>query len=154
MKYQLILALSMTLIATTTLAELKPEDKITFRQSGYTFMRWNMGNIKNQVVEHPETYNKAQVIAAANVIAAVANSAIFTLFSPDTAKGKGWKETRVKPEFFKEPDEVKKLALDFKQQADKLAKVSQGDDIDMIKTQFEDLFKACKSCHKKFRTKD
>lgn len=154
MKYKLVLTLSIMVISTTVLAELKPEDKITFRQSGYTFMRWNVGIIKNQAVDHPETYNKEKVVAAANVIAAVANSDIFTLFSPDTAKGKGWKETRVKPEFFKEPEEVKKLASEFKQQANELSKIAQGGDVKLVKNQFENLFKACKSCHKKFRTKD
>lgn len=143
-----------TIITSISYAELKPEDEITFRQSGMTFMRWNMGKIKSQIVDNPESYNKEQVIASARVISAVANSGIGTLFSSASETGKGWKDTRVKPEYFKQPDEVKKLANTFIQEADKLTVAANSGDIALIKDQFETLFEACKSCHKKFRSKD
>jgi len=159
MKYKVVLifciiAISATLFSNTPLAEIKPEDAIKFRQSGYTFMRWNMGEIKKQVVSKPETYNKEQVIAAANVIAAISNSGLWSLFSEKTATGKGWKETRVKAEFFEQPDEVKKRAKVFKNEANELARVAGIGDVNMIKDQFDTLLKVCKACHKKFRTKD
>lgn len=154
MKHPAVLALCIAAVAATASAEMKPEDKITFRQSGYTFMRWNMGMIKNQVVDDPQTYNKEKVLAAANVIAATANSGIETLFTPDTEKGKGWKDTRVKPEFFKQPDDAKKRALDFHREADAMAKAAATGDVDLIKAQFDKLQKACKSCHEDFRTKE
>ena len=40
------------------------EDQIRFRQSAYSFISWNTGKIKKQVVDQPATYNKEQVIAA------------------------------------------------------------------------------------------
>lgn len=154
MKAKIILTLCVISISSAVFAELKPEDKIKFRQSGYTFMRWNMGTIKKQVVDHPESFNKEQVVAAANVIAAVADSGIGTLFGNDTKTGKGWKETLVKPEFFQQPDTVKKYATAFSKEANELAAVSNSGDVARIKTQFDRLLKACKNCHEDFRSKD
>ncbi|MDH4274901.1 MAG: cytochrome c [Gammaproteobacteria bacterium] len=135
-------------------AELKPEEKITYRQSGYTFMRWNMAKIKTQVIDSPQSFNREQVIGAAQLIAATANSGIDTLFSTDTQTGKGWKETRVKPEFFKEGEQVKKYFADLRREANELAKVASDGDVGTLKSQFEKVQKVCKSCHDDFRTKD
>ena len=38
-------ALSVSLAAGSAVAQIKPEDAIKFRQSGYTFMAWNMTRI-------------------------------------------------------------------------------------------------------------
>ena len=135
-------------------AEMKAEDAIKFRQSGMMFMRWNMGKIKQQVVTNPQAYNKEQVIAAANVILATANSGLGSLFPSNTKEGKGWHETRVKAEFFDEPDEVKKRSKKFNQEANKMVEVANTGDVNLIKEQFDNLFEACKGCHKKFRKKD
>ena len=140
--------------APSVTAQQKAEDKIKFRQSGMMFMRWNMGKIKNQVVKKPETYNKQQIIDAANVIAAVANSGIEKLFTTETGTGKGWKKTRVKPEYFKQPAKVKKLTLAFKKEASELARVSKTGDTHLIRAQFKVLLNSCKACHKDFRSKN
>jgi len=149
-----VLTLVVGTISTTALSEIKPEDEIKFRQSGMTYMRWNMGKIENQVSKNPETYNKEQVAAAANVIAAIANSGIGSLFSENSKTGKGWKDTRVKPDFFEKPEEVNKYASAFRKEANKLAEVTQSGDVNVIKEQFDTVFTSCKDCHKKFRSKD
>jgi len=141
-------------IAATASAQAKPEDLIKYRQSGYSFMAWNMGKIKAQVVEGTVPYNKDQVAAAANLIAATANSGMGALYAPGTDKGKGWKETRVKPDFFKEQDEVGKIAVNFVQQANKLQQVAAGGDQAAIKAQFGEVGKACKACHDKYRLEE
>ncbi len=146
-----IVALSVATIAT---AQMKPEDMIKFRQSGFTFMAWNMGKIKAQVVDGAVPYNQNQVAAAASAIAAVANSGIGTLFAPGTEQGTGWKATRVKPEFFSEPEEVRKLASDWVEQANKLAEVAAAGNQDAIKAQFGEVGKACKACHDKYRAEE
>jgi len=130
------------------------EDVIRFRQSAFTFISWNVSKIQQQVVEHPETFNKEQVIAAANAIAAAANSGLGALFAPGTDHGTGWRETRLKPEFFQKPDEVKKVATAFTQQANAFAKVAATDDRDAIKSEFGKLRQTCKSCHDSFRSRD
>src|SRR5690606_25153785 len=60
--------------ASLAVAQVSPEDQIEFRKAGYSFMSWNMGKIKAQVVEGSVPYDQAQVAAAANAIAGIANS--------------------------------------------------------------------------------
>ena len=88
MKSKIILALLATAVAGSALAQVKPEDAIKFRQSGYTFMAWNMGKLKGMLVDNPASYNKEQAIAAANLIAATANSGMGALYVPGSDKGK------------------------------------------------------------------
>jgi len=141
-------------VAAGVSAQLKPEEMIKTRQSGYTFMAWNMGKIKAQVVDGSVPFNKDQVLAAANVVAAVANSGMGALYAPGTDKGMGWKETRLKPEFFQEQDEVRKIAMNFIQQANTLQQVAATGDQAAIKTQFGEMGKACKACHDKYRREE
>lgn len=141
-------------IAAGASAQMKPEDMIKIRQSGYTFMAWNMGKIKAQVVDGSAPFNKDQVQAAANLIAATANSGMGALYAPGTDKGTGWHETRLKPAFFKEQAEVGKIAKNFVMQANELQKVAATGDQAAIKAQFGELGKACKSCHDKYREEE
>lgn len=140
-----MVALSLTTVAS---AQIKPEDQIKFRKAGYSFMSWNMAKIKANV---EGTYDAAQVTAAANAIAGVANSGMGALYGPGTDKAIGDQKTRVKPEFFQNMDQVKTLATDFNKAANNLATVAAGGDAAAVKTAFGDLGKACKACHDKFR---
>ena len=138
-------------VAAGASAQMKPEDQIKARKAGYAFMSWNMGKIKAQVVDNPASFNKDQVAAAANVIAATANSGMGALYGPGTDKDAGNQKTRVKPEFFKEPDEVRKLAVAFVKEANELQKVAATGDAAAIKAQFGKTGESCKACHDKFR---
>ncbi len=140
-----IVALSLTTVAS---AQVKPEDQIKFRKAGYSFMAWNMAKIKTNV---EGTYDAAQVTAAANAIAGIANSGMGSLFGPGTEKAIGEQKTRVKPAFFQSMPEVKILATDFNKAANNLATVAASGDAAAVKTAFGDLGKACKACHDKFR---
>lgn len=141
-----LMALSVTSVAT---AQTSAADMIKYRQSGYTFMAWNMGNIKAQV--EGANYDQARVVAAANVIAAIANSGMGALYAPGTDKGTGWKETRLKPEFFAEQDKVREIAVNFVQQANKLQQVAANGDKAAVAAQFGEVGKACKACHDNYR---
>ena len=127
---------------------LKPEEMIKFRKSGYSFMSWNMGKIKANL---DGTFNKEQVIAAANVIAGTANSGMGALFGPGTEKEVGGEKTRVKPEFFQQSEKVRELAMAFNKEANELAKVAAGGDPAAIKAQFGKTGGTCKACHDAFR---
>ncbi|MEO8411094.1 MAG: cytochrome c [Propionivibrio sp.] len=127
----------------------KPEDLIKARKAGMTFQAWNMGQIKANL---DGDYNQEQVIAAANVVAANVNSGLFTkLFAPGTEKDVAGEKTRVKPEFFEQPDEVRELALAMAREGKELAIVAVTGDAAAVKTQFGITGKACKNCHDKFR---
>ena len=149
------ITLSILLAATATAALAGPvEEQIRFRQSAYSFAAWNLQKIKGQVIDHPETYNKDTVAAAANAIAAVANSGLGALYGEGTDQGIGWKQTRLKPEFFQKKEEVTKVANTFNEAANELAKVAVTGDVNLIKTQFGKVGESCKSCHDLIRIKE
>ena len=145
-----ILALLGIALAGSAAAQMKPEDAIKFRQSAYTNMAWSMQRIKASV---EGTYNKDEVIKAANVIQSLANSGMGSLYLPGTDKGKGWEETRLKPEFFTKKDVVTKVATDFAREANEMAKVAATGDQAAVKAQFDKLGGTCKGCHDEFRIK-
>lgn len=149
-----------TLIAGLTLAAItgsaaaqvvgKMEDQIRWRQSAYHTMAWSMARIKANV---DGTFNKDQVAEAANVIQAIANSKMGALYQPGSDKGRGWKETRLKSEFFSSPD-LGQIAGNFGAAANEMAKVAAGGDAGAVKAQFGKLGESCKACHDKFRKED
>ena len=140
-------ALALTL-AGGAFAQVKPEDQIKFRKAGYSFMSWNMGKIKTNL---EGTYDAAQVTAAANAIAGIANSGMGALYGPGTDKDVGSQKTRVKPEFFTQQEEVGKVAVAFIGAANELAKAAATGDKAAVQTAYGELGKTCKGCHDKFR---
>ncbi|MCX7897996.1 MAG: cytochrome c [Rhodocyclaceae bacterium] len=129
----------------------KVEDQIRWRQSAYQTMAWSMQRIKANV---EGTFNKDQVTQAANVIAALANAGMGALYQPGSDHGRGWRETNVKPEFFKEGEKVRELAQAFNREANEMAKVAAAGDAAAVKAQFGKLGESCKACHEKFRKEE
>ncbi|MCQ4298219.1 cytochrome c [Pseudomonas stutzeri] len=145
-------AMAAVLLASTAVqAQMKPEEMVETRQAGYQFMSWNMGKIKAQVIDGKEPYDQAKVAAAANAIAAIANSGMGSLYSPDTTTEQLGKATRLKPEFFQNLDEAGQIGRNFTAAANHLAKVAAEGDQAAIKKAFGDVGGSCKSCHDKFR---
>ena len=167
MKFKLLLALLTVTLAGTATAQVKVEDAIKFRQSGYGFMAWNMGRIKANV---EGTYNKEEVIKAANVIQAIANSGMGALYVPGsdkgtgweatrakpaifTDKGTGWEKTRAKPEIWSEKEKLGKAAMAFNKEANEMAKVAATGDAAAVGAQLGKLGDTCKGCHDDFKAK-
>ena len=149
------ITLTVLLAASATAAIAGPiEEQIRFRQSAYSFLAWNTAKIKKEVVEHPETFNKDYVAAAANAIAAVANSGLGELYGDGTDQGIGWQKTRLKPEFFQKKSEVTTVANTFNEAANELAKVAATGDVNQIKAQFGKVTESCKGCHDLIRIKE
>ena len=154
MKLKHIFAAALTLCVTATASAQaigKPGDQIRWRQSAYQVKAWSMGRIKANI---EGTYNKDQVIQAANVIQAIANSGMGALYQPGTEKGKGWKETEVKAELFTDKEGVGKVAMAFNKEANEMAKVAATGDPAAVKAQFGKLGGSCKACHEKYRAED
>ena len=143
-------ALILASVAGSVLAQqaLKPEEMIKTRKADYSFMAWNMGKIKANL---DGTFNKDQVVASANAVAAVANSGLGALFGPGTDKEVGGEKTRVKPEFFQQQDKVREVAMNFNKEANELAKVAATGDQAAIQAQFGKTGGTCKACHDSFR---
>ena len=147
---KIIAALLLIGVTGSALAQqtLKPEEMIKLRKAGYSFMAWNMGKIKANL---DGTFNKDQVVAAANVVAATANSGMGALFGPGTEKDVAGEKTRVKPEFFEQQEKVKEAAMAYIKEANELQKVAATGDINAIKAQFGKTGGTCKGCHDQFR---
>lgn len=140
--------LTLSLASLGIAANLSPEEQIKTRQAGYAFMGWNMQRIKANLEGE---YNAEQVKAAANVIAAIANSGMGALFGPGTDKDIGSVKTRAKPELFQNPEDVGQIARNFIAKADALAEAAATGDQAAVKTAFAELGEACKACHTKYR---
>ena len=143
-------ALTFSLASGAQASGLKPEEMIKYRKASYNFMAWNMGKIKASL---EGDFDKAAVANAAGAIATVANSGMGALYAPGTDKNIGSEKTRLKSEFFKEPEKVREIAMNFNKQANELAKVAAGGDAIDIQTQFAKLGDACKACHERYRVK-
>jgi cytochrome c556 len=150
MKSKVILALVAVAFVGAAVAQEKTVDAIKWRQSAYGFMGWNMARIKANV---EGTYNKEEVIKAANSIQAVANSGMGVLYAPGTDKGTGWEKTRAKPEIWTEQEKLGKAAMAFGKAANEMAKVAAGGDAAAVKAQFGKLGGTCKGCHDDFKIK-
>lgn len=129
---------------------LKPEEMIKFRKASYNFMAWNMGKIKASL---DGNFNKDEVAKAAAAVATVANSGMGALYAPGTDKDVGGEKTRLKSEFFKEPEKVREIAMNFNAQANEMAKVAAGGDVAAVRAQFGKLGDSCKACHDRYRAK-
>ena len=154
MKLKNVIAATLAVgLSSAALAQVigKAEDQIRWRQSAYHTMGWSMMRIKANV---DGTFNKDQVVEAANVIQAIANSKMGALFQPGTDSGKGWKNTRVKKEFFSDRETLGKVAGAYVKEANEMAKVAATGDAGAIKAQFGKLNDACNACHDKFRQED
>lgn len=150
MKNKLVLALLATTLAGSALAQVKPDDAIKYRQSGYAFMAWNMGRIKMNVEGN---YNKDEVIKAANAIQAIANSGMGALYLPGTDKGTGWEKTRAKSNIWTDKEQLGKVAMEFNKEANEMAKVAQSGDAAAVGAQLGKLGGTCKGCHDDFKAK-
>ena len=149
-KLTLLAAVAATL-ATSAIAQQapKPEALIKWRQSAFQVVAWNSGRIKSSL---DAGYNKDQVLRSANVIAAIANSGLSTLFAAGTESGKGWHDTTVKPEAFTNTAKFGELGGEFARESNELVRVvAAGSDAAAVKEQFGKLQKTCKSCHDDFR---
>lgn len=137
-------------LAAPAVAQMDVEDQITARQGTFQFAGWNMGKIKAQAVDGDVPYDEQQMLAAANAIAAVANSGLGGLFGPGTAMDKN-EGTKLKPEFFDRPDRAREVAIGFAQAANKLQEVAATGDKAALADQFGAVGKSCKACHDDFR---
>lgn len=129
----------------------KAEDQIRWRQSVMQTQGWSMARIKANL---EGSYSKDQVIQAANTIQAIANSGSGGLFQPGTDTGKGWRDTNVKPEMFKNAAKLKEVGSAYNKEANEMAKVAASGDAAAVKAQFGNLGKACKGCHDEFRKEE
>lgn len=144
-------ALFLTASLNATSAQIDPEDQIYFRKAGYAFMSWNMEKIKAMAIDESVAWDPAQVQAAANSIAATANSGMSALYGPGTEKSIGDTKTRVKPEFFTDAEGVAEVAIAFNKAANELAEAAATGKQAAVAKAFAATGDSCGACHDKYR---
>lgn len=127
---------------------LKPEEMIKYRKAAMNFMGWNMGKIKANL---EGAFNAEQALAAANAVAATANSGLGALHGQGSDKDAGGEKTRLKSEYFQNQDKVREVAMNFNKEANELAKIAATGDKAAIQAQFGKTGASCKACHDSFR---
>ena len=110
-----------------------------------------MGKIEAQVIDGSVEYNQQQVEAAANTIAAIANSGIGALFGPGTEKDIGDVRTSADPSLFENMQDVAQLAGNMGAAANTLAEKAATGDQSEIRMAFAEVGKTCKACHDKYK---
>lgn len=139
-------------LALPVAAQMTVEDQIEVRQATYQFISWNMGKIKAQTVDGSVPFDARQMMAAANAIAAAANSGMGALYSPESALDQA-ENTRLKPEFFAQPEKAREVGGNFVREANKLQEVAATGDQQALAQQFAAVGRTCKACHDDFRAK-
>ena len=147
----LVIVVGLSFVAGSTFAQIQPETMIKMRKAGYDFSAWNMAKIRGMVEYSPASFKKDQVVAAANVIAAIANSGMAELYGPGTEKDVAGQKTTVKPEFFQEKEQVKKLTLANIEEANKLQQIASTGDLKAISAQLNRLTDSCQACHSRYK---
>ena len=99
------------------------------------------------VLDGKAPYDKDAFALAASRIAALAPMLPEGFPAGSYVAGK----TDAKPELWKDPDEFARLMKDLATRSAALAEIAKSGDLAKIRPAFEDLTKACKACHKKFR---
>lgn len=151
--HMLVAGVALAVSAPSIAAEMKVEDSIKVRQAGYRYMAWSMRRIDENL---KGTFNKDDVIKAANTIQAIANSGMGALFPAGSDKGTGYHDTHVKAAFFDPANSAKltEVATNFNKVANELAKVAASGDKEAVKVMYGKLGKSCQACHDDFRKDD
>jgi cytochrome c556 len=129
---------------------VRPEVSIKWRQSAFQVIAWNTARIKAALSRG----DLQELRIASTTLAALANSGLANLFPPNTAHGKGWRETTARSEVFGDAEQFRAASEEFARESATLAKVAGGPDLAAVDAQFAKVAKTCKACHDKFRQTD
>ena len=126
----------------------KPEDAIKYRQSAYTIMGYQMGQIFRQLKS--DAPDVAAIQRSAGIVDFVSQLP-GEGYVPGSDKG-GTPPTKAKPEIFTDP-KVKEIGMAMRKEVTKLAEVSKTGDVNAIRAQFQATVKSCDACHDNYRNK-
>jgi cytochrome c556 len=127
-------------------AQAKPEVLVKQRQAGMTMMAKYFGPI-GAMVQGKIPYN-ADVVARNGSYLEVLVQLPWDGFQPST---EGVKDTRVKPETYRDMAKFKKRAESLQEAMAKLVSAAKARDEGAVKAAFGGVGKTCKGCHDDFR---
>jgi len=139
------LALSALLIS-VAVAQPKPEQSISYRQSVFTLVGWNFGPMAG-MVRGTVPFDKAQFAMRADRVAALSQMPLEG-FSKGSDKGA---KTEALPIIWTEFKDFELKLKNFQTESRKLADIAKGGDEAAMKAQFGKVGGTCKACHDKFK---
>jgi len=147
MKKSAIAALVLAAAALPAVSQqMKPENQVKYRRAAYQLMNLNFGNL-DAMAENKKPFNKEEAARNAEFVALLATV-------PKGFFGEGTdKDTRAKPEIWKNRADFDAKMDKMTNEAAKLPAVVKAGDMAAFRKQVHDLGEACKACHDEYRAK-
>ena len=147
MKKSAIAALIVAAADAPVLAQqMKAENQVKCRRAAYQLMNLNFGSLE-AMAENKKPFNKDEAARNAELVALLAPV-------PKGFFGEGTdKDTRAKPEIWKNRPDFDSRMDKMTAEAAKLPAVVKAGDMSAFKKQVHDLGEACKACHDEYRAK-
>jgi cytochrome c556 len=146
MKKQAFVAAALLAAAFAADAQVKPEDQIKQRRSGYAVMGYNFANL-GAMAQEKKPYNKEEAGRSADLVAALSDY-MKVHFGEGTDKG----ETKAKPEIWQKRADFDSKMDKMVVEAKKLPAAARAD-LPSLKAAVGEAGKACKACHDDYRAK-
>ena len=146
----LIIGLTASLLsvsATANTAFEKPSDAVEYRQSAFSMIGTQIGDM-GAMLKGKVPFDAKRFAMRANNAAALSKMP-WEAFIAGTAMGKA--KTSALPEIWSDNEKFMKKATAFQMYADELATVAATGDKGKIKKAFGNWAKGCKDCHKSFK---
>jgi cytochrome c556 len=147
-KFLVAATLGLAATAFTAHAQMKPEDAIKQRRSGYAVIGFNFSSL-GAMAQDKKPYNKEEAIRNAELVAALADYPK-NFFLPGTDKGA---DTKAKPEIWQKRADFDKKMDEMITEAKKLPQVARNGDLAALKKAVGDTGGKCKACHDDYRAK-
>ena len=135
-------------VATSALAQPKPENFVKHRKAAFTLMGWYFGPL-GAVAKGEKPFNKEEATKATALVATMAKLP-FDSFVAGTETVGG---TEALPAVWSNNAKFKELATKLGVETDKLAAVAAAGDAEGFKKQFGVVGGTCKACHDDFKKK-
>ena len=135
-------------VATSALAQPKPEQYVKHRQSALSLMGWYFGSL-GPVAKGEKPFNKEEATKATALVATLAKLPYDSFVAGTESIG----NTQALPAVWSNNAKFKELATKLGTETDTLAKMAAAGDEAGFKKQFGVVGGTCKACHDDFRKK-
>jgi cytochrome c556 len=126
--------------------QMKAENQVKYRRAAYQLMNLNFASLE-AMAENKKAFNKEEAARNAEFVALLSTV-------PRGFFGEGTdKDTRAKPEIWKNRADFDAKMDKMTGEAAKLPAVVKAGDMDAFRKQVHDLGEACKACHDEYRAK-
>ncbi len=145
MLYLIAIAAVLVLSACSEAQDTHPDQPVTKRQAIFKQFTRTLEPM-GMVARDRKVYNASEFKASALELEKLATQP-WTHFTPDS----NYPPTRAKPAVWTQGAEFKQAQQDFQVKVGQLARASEGDNLEIIRTAVLDVQASCKTCHNQFR---